>query len=119
MRGIIEDFSVASPMVNTEDNSQNPEAVVLTVEDWHIMTKVAYTTNSHSMATAKQLYFALKKYKELLFAVGVQDYKENRVIQHTMRDYMKEICGNKVSIEALEGRYEYTLFKLKNYVEQK
>ncbi len=114
MRRIIEDFSVPSPMVNTENNSQNPEAVVLTVEEWNIMTKVAYTVNSHNIATAKQLYLALQKYKELLFAVGVEDYDENRMVQRTMQDYMKELYRNKVTTEVLEGRYEYTLFKLKN-----
>lgn len=119
MRGLEEDFSIASPVVNKEDNSQDPVAVVLMIEHWNILTKVAYTFNSQNMATAKQLYLALQKYKELLFAVGVKDHEENRMIQQAMREHMKELCGNKITIKILEGLYEYTFFKLNNNVEPK
>lgn len=114
MRGLIEDFSIASLQVNREDNSQDPEAVVLVIERWNTFKKVAYTFNSHNMATAKQLYLALQKYKELLFAVGVKDHDENRMIQQAMREHMKKLCGEKITIKILEGLYEYTLFRMNN-----
>ena len=113
MRELIEDFSIGSSVVNTEDNQQSPKAVVLMIEHWNTFKKVAYTFNSHNMATAKQLYLALQKYKELLFAVGVKDHKENLMIQHAMREHMKKLCGEKITIKILEGLYEYTLFGLK------
>ena len=93
MRELIENFSIGPSVVNTEDNQQSPKAVVLMIERWNTFKKVAYTFNSHNMATAKQLYLALQKYKELLFAVGVKDHDENRMIQHAMREHMKKLCG--------------------------
>lgn len=114
MRELIENFSIGPSVVNTEDNQQSPKAVVLMIERWNTFKKVAYTFNSHNMATAKQLYLALQKYKELLFAVGVKDHDENRMIQHAMREHMKKLCGEKITIKILEGLYEYTLFRMNN-----
>lgn len=112
MTHLVEDFSVEVPVTNPNITDQYTENVDLKIESWSPSIYIAFTFNSKSENTAKQLYKALEKYKKLRFITGVIEHAENRQIQRTIRSHMSRLYGDKVSQEAVGGFYEDTIFEL-------
>ncbi len=115
MSNVIEDFSVKVPMVNPENNHHYTDYVDLKIEEgwsWYGDMKVAYTFNSDSENTARQLFKALEKYKALVFVTGVTGRTKNWLIQCAMKRHMERLFGDRVTIE--DYRMASTLFRLKD-----
>jgi len=112
MTHLVEDFSVEVPVTNPNITDEYTDNVDLKVESWSPSIYIAFTFNSESENTAKQLYKALEKYKRLRFTTGVMGHAENRQIQRTMRSHMSRLYGDKIRQEAVGGFYEDTIFEL-------
>lgn len=115
MSNVIEDFSVKVEMVNPNNGYKYTDHVNLEVQEgWHVFgdTKVAYTFNSDSENTARQLFKALEKYKALVFVTGVTGRTKNWLIQCAMKRHMERLFGDRVTIE--DYRMASTLFRLKD-----
>lgn len=109
MSKLIEDFSVKVPMVNPENGYRYTDFVNLEVMDWNNPVLVAYTMNSHSENTARQLYKALEKYKKLRFVTGVTGRTLDQLIQQSLRKNMEKLYGGKIAIETSSSSYVYQL----------
>lgn len=112
MAYIVEDFSIEVPVTNPSITDEHTENVALKIESWSPSIYTAFTFNSESENTAKQLYKALEKYKKLRFITGVMEHAENRQIQRTMRSHMSRLYGDKIRQETVGGFYEDTIFEL-------
>ncbi len=112
MAYIVEDFSIEVPVTNPSITDEYTEDVELKVESWIPEILTAFTFNSESENTAKQLYKALVKYKRLRFVTGVIEHAENRQIQRTIRSHMSRLYGDKIRQKATGGFYEDTIFEL-------
>lgn len=102
MSKTIEDFSTKVEMVNPSNGYKYVDHVGLKVmEGWAVYggTKVAYTFNSDSENTAKQLFKALEKYKKLVFVTGVTGRTKNQLIQSIIRRHIEHLYGDRVKIE--------------------
>ena len=113
MSKLIEDFSTKVEMVNPNNGFHYTDCVNLQIMDWDESTLVAYTFNSDSVNTAKQLYKALEKYKNLRFVTGVTGATANEIIQKTVARHMKELYKDKVDIVVDTCRYGDALYMLK------
>ena len=114
MSKVIEDFSQKVEMTNPENGHQWTDFVDLKIMDWNTESiKVAYTFNSDSVNTAKQLYKALEKYKELKYVTGVTGGTANYLIQNNIARHMRELYGDKVEIEEHNERYGDYIYRLK------
>ena len=86
----------------------------ITVQGWgNEMSHLrAYTFNSDTEETARNLFEALEKYGQLLFVTGVEGRTKNRSIQSAIRYYMQKLYGDKVKAE--DAGFESTRFTLSN-----
>lgn len=109
---LVEDFSIEVPVTNPNITDEYTETVDLKVESWNPGNYVAFTFSGESENTAKQLYKALEKYKNLRFITGVMEHAENRQIQRTMWSHMSRLYGDKIRQEIVGGLYEDTIFEL-------
>ena len=112
MTHLVEDFSVEVPVTNPNITDQYTENVDLKIESWSPSIYIAFTFNSKSENTAKQLYKALEKYKKLRFTTGVMGHAENSQIQQSMRSHMSRLYGEKIHQEVTGGLYKDTVFEL-------
>lgn len=112
MSKVIEDFSAKFEMVNPDNGYHYTDHVQLEVmSDWVMYgnTKVAYTFNSDSVNTAKQLFKALEKYGRLAFVTGVTGRTKNELIQGQINRHMKELYGDRVKAEFKFDSYIYSM----------
>ena len=101
-------------MTNPENGHQWTDFVDLKVEEWGSEpVKVAYTFNSDSENTAKQLFKALEKYRELKFVTGVSGGTKNYLIQNSVSRHMERLYGDKVTIEVHNERFDSNVYRLK------
>ena len=84
----------------------------ITVQGWgNEMSHLrAYTFNSDTEETARNLFEALEKYGQLLFVTGVEGRTKNRSIQAAIRYHMRNLYGDKVTAE--EAGCESTRYTL-------
>ena len=111
MTKTIEDFSVKVQMVNPDNGYKYTDHVNLVVEDWNEVALVAYTFNSDSENTAKQLYKALEKYGRLLFVTGVTGRTKNQLIQMAVRDHMVKLYGDKIDYKMNSDSYLFSIVR--------
>ena len=110
MSKVIEDFSKRVEMVNPENGFKYTDFVDLTVQDWGGDCYVAYTFNSDSLNTGKQMAEALKKYGKLRFVTGVTGGMKNDLIQKAIIKHVKDVLGDKVKCEFSGERYASATF---------
>ena len=84
----------------------------ITVQGWDNQTDhlMAYTFNSDTEDTARNLYKALKKYGQLRFVTGVEGRTKNSSIQAAIKYHMRNLYGDKVTAE--EAGCESTRYTL-------
>ena len=98
MSKMIDDFSARFEMVNPDNNYHYIDFVELKIEEWgQYAEKVAYTFNSDSENTAKQLVKALEKYRCLRFVTGVTGRTKNWLIQVRIKDFMEKLLGDRLA----------------------
>ena len=113
MSKLIEDFSTKVEMVNPKNGFHYTDHVSLEIMDWGRETLVAYTFNSDSENTAKQLYKTLHKYGTLTFVTGVTGDTANSCIQNSVIKHMEKLYKDSVEIMVHECRHGNTLYRLK------
>ena len=98
MSKVIESFSKRFEMVNPNNGYHYTDYVDLEIMEWgQFAEKVAYTFNSDSENTAKQLVKALEKYRCLRFVTGVTGHTKNWFIQVRIKDFMEKLLGERLA----------------------